>query len=359
MATLTAEQLKKAIKADALEQVYLLYGKEYVLLEGCLKALVKQAVGSGPVGFNYQKFDGGKATAEEIEDAVIALPVMAPRKCVVVEDLDPDKYPAAGLDRLYKLFDDLPPTTVLIFYTTTVELLPKKKAKQKKFLAAVEKAGASVEFSEMDKPRLVKTLTAKAARSGCTLSSDAASYLIERCGTGAGALSAEIEKLCCFVGEGEITKELIDQTAVASVDASAFDLAKAVLAGGYDRAYAILSDLLFMRAEPVMILGALSSSFIDLYRAKTASLARKTAADVGKAFSYRGMDFRIRRAFSDCGKFSLIRLRACIEALAEADTKLKSSRVEGRIVLEELIGKMALAAAKDDAVYQTRRGGAF
>ena len=52
-------------------------------------------------------------------------------------------------------------------------------------------------------------------------------------------------------------------------------------------------------------------------------------------FAYRGKEFRLRNAARDCARLSVSMLRECLEVLAEADTRLKSSRADKRVVLEE------------------------
>lgn len=344
MPELTDVALMKNIRQGQIDPVYFFYGKELLLLQKALSALIKKVVSPGMESFNLQKFDSDKTTVEEIENAAEALPVMAQRKCVVVQNLNVEKLAAAQSDKLKALLKDPPPATVLVFVITAFEVNP-KNAKVKAFSTAVSKMGSVVDFSLKDKSTLVKALCEHAAKRGASLSPANASRLIERCGQSLTSLYNEVDKLCDFAGEGsEITAAHIDQSVVQTVDSSAFDLAKAVLRGQSDRALSLLGELFYQKIEPVVILGALNMSMIDLYRAKTAAAAGKKSPEILADFGYKkNVEFRVRNALNDSSKMSMSHLRACIQALYQTDAALKSTGADGRILLEELVVAMLAA----------------
>lgn len=102
-----------------------------------------------------------------------------------------------------------------------------------------------------------------------------------------------------------------------------FDLSKAMMQNNFNRAFAILDELFLCRQEPLAILAVLNMTFVDLYRAKTATLASKSVQDVCEIFAYKGKEFRMRNAFRDVPRYSVKTLRSCLEILAEADIGLK------------------------------------
>ena len=233
MAVLSDAELAKSIRQGEFSPVYLLYGKETYQLQKHLSALIRKSVGKQSSCFNLQQFDGNRVTVSEIIDAAEAYPVMADKKCVTVSSLDLDKLPEKDFLALKELVKDPPPDTVLIFHYTGNEIDPKKSNRQKSFLGLVEKSGTVTEFKFLSQSQLEKVLLDTAAKSGCKLSPYLACYLIDRCGDSLSVLLTEMEKLCCFVGSGEITKENVDMLTVKTIEASAFDLAKAILKREY------------------------------------------------------------------------------------------------------------------------------
>lgn len=52
-------------------------------------------------------------------------------------------------------------------------------------------------------------------------------------------------------------------------------------------------------------------------------------------FQYRGKEFRLRNAARDASRLSIDVLRRSLDTLAQADLRLKSSRTDKRVVLEQ------------------------
>ena len=299
--------------------------------------------------FNFQKFDGSSASVDDIAAAVEALPFMAERKCVAVSDLNMDAKNSQDIKKLNELLNMLP-DTVLVIYLPSLDIDYKKSSKWKNFIAAVNKKGASCCFKSRSDADLAKILCTMAAKRTCELSRQDAAHLIFLCGKDLSTLVNEMEKLCSYVGEGEITRKVIDLVAVKNMETTVFMLAKALVAGEYDKAYNLLDLLFYQNEEPVAVLSALSSSYLDMYRVKAAVQSRRSALEPGACFEYRGKEFRLRNAERDAKKLSMEMLRESLNVLLETDTALKSSRTSSRILMDELIAKLLLIAEKEKIV---------
>ena len=103
MAQLKESELKKQIKEKAFVPLYFLYGEEKYLISHYTEAIVNKVLGKSYSDFNFQAFDGGKASIDEIADAAQALPLFAERKCVLVKDLNVEALNAGELAKLYQL----------------------------------------------------------------------------------------------------------------------------------------------------------------------------------------------------------------------------------------------------------------
>ncbi len=352
----TETELKKHFKESPPARLYLLFGTEPYLTAHYARQAMRSAMGKDaeqdPLGaFNLQRFDGQDSSWDAIEEAAQSLPLMAERKCVVVRDFDVTAA-SAPFDRVLELVGDPPEETVLIFWMDTVVPDGKKNAKWRKFISAVEKNGICAELKSKTPAETVKLLCSGAARRGCVLRPENARLLIEQCGEGLYRLLGELDKLCAIALEwegkaNEITRDMIEAAATKNLEASVFDLSKALLQGRYDGAYRILDRLFFQREEPVAILGVLISAYADLYRVKVADAAGEPAESLAADFAYKGKEFRLRHAARDAAKLSLPALRECLEVLAEADTRLKSSRMDKRTVLEQAVASLILTGKRD------------
>lgn len=340
---LSETELKKQVREGTFTRVYFLYGEEKYLVSHYASQIAAKAAGEPSLAeFNFQKFDGQTCSVGEIEEAAEALPVMAECKCVSVCDYDASAAGAADQERLLSLIQDPPESCVVVFWLDSVEADVKKNAKWKAFAAAVDHAGVRVEFPHKTAADITRLLCTGAAKRGCRLSANNARLMQERCGNDLHLLLGELDKLCALADGGEVTREHIEVLGTQNLEASVFDLSKAILQGSYERAYAILYRLLSMKEDPISILAVLSNAYADLYRAKVALAAGVRAETLSGDFGYRGKEFRLRNAARDCARIPLPVLRESLEVLASADRNLKSSRADKRVVLEETAAKLIL-----------------
>ena len=275
--------------------------------------------------------------------------MMADCKSVVLSDYD---FSRGDFDRFVQLISNANDTCVLILCFDTVEFDGKKGTKEKKIISAVEKVGGKcAEINHRSITALVKMLSDSAKKRGCNFSEISARHLIEISGTDLSTLKNELDKLCAFVGSGEITKETIEQIAVKSVDASVYEYVKQIIAGNISDALTQLDDMFFMRIEPMIILSVAASSYVDIYRAYTANIKGASKSDIAADFKYpKNKLFLIDRAAQNLKKFNSTKLQLSLDSIAEADKSLKSFGTDPRTVLEQLTVKLVYILAKGEAV---------
>ena len=339
---LNEKTLWKNIKSQEHLPVYLLKGNEPYLKLNYANLLAGSVVPAGLEVFNYHKLDGETVTMNELVDCVEALPAMCERTCVLVHDLDFEKLSDPDREALVDLLSDAPDTCTLIFWQDTVGF-PQKTKKMKELLALIDEAGAVVDLDARTRQDLVKFVVTECGKSDRVISVYTAEYLIDNVGEDMSNLVTEIEKLCNFA-EREITQADIDSVCIRSLEATAFQMIDALLDNQFDRVFRSLGILFDMKTEPMMILGALVSTYSDMYRAKVVAHEGGQQRDLKKLFpqAYKS-DFKLRNAFRRAGRFSMPALRKSLELLAEADTKLKSTSEDHRTVFEKLMIELALA----------------
>lgn len=343
MPAINDAQLKKDLAQESFKSLYVFYGAEKHVLKRAAKRLMKKAVDNQFPDFNFHEFTND-TPVDQIADAAEALPMMALRKCVTVSDYNVEEKNAVEAGKLYELMENPPPSTVLVFYYPTLEFDGKKAAKWKKLLKAAEQTGYSIEYPLRTPAELNKILIHDAEKAGCALSRQNAARIIDYAGTDLKTLLSENAKLCAFADGGEITLEMVESMVVKTTETTAFILAASLVAGDYEKAYACIDQLFYQREEPVMILSALSASYVDLYRVKAALQSGKPAAAPAQYGEYKGREFRLSKAERSLRGISLAALRKSIAILLETDVALKSSKVGARILLDAMVAKLLLAA---------------
>ncbi len=341
MATISESEFLAQLKARDFRRAYFIFGEEKYLVDHYTRQLVEKVLQGNGNAFNLQAFSSPDLDIDALNDAVEALPLMAPLKCVKITDLDVEKEPQDTIKKLKELLSDVPDTTVLVISQSGLSVDLKKAAKWSSFVKFFEKHGEVLNLPLMSNAKLKKQLIKWAEKLSCVLSERAAQNIIDRCGSNLLTLKQELEKLCAYVGGGEISQEAIEAVVVEDVEANIFELTKALMAKNYRRAFELLEILLDKKEEPTAILAIMASSYIDLYRVKAAEQSGKTIYDVAEVFDYKRKMFRLENAQRYARNLSMEYIRTCINLLAETDAKLKSTRLEPRFLLEELITKIS------------------
>lgn len=325
------DEFSKSYRTDSASGVYLLYGSEEYLIDVWKNKIAKPFSGEG--AFNLQRLEGRGLSCDNLYDAVEALPLMASRKCVVVEDLDVSKLPASEMAKLEEIVSDIPPDCILIL--TGKSAFDPKSANGKKLIKWVGASGSVVELGARGQAGLTAFVKNTAKRQGCELPTHLAQQIVSTCATDMNSLRREVEKVCACAGYGPITREHVESVAVPRTEARVFDLGKSILANQPKRAMNILADLFELREEPIAILSTLILSYVDLYRARIARDSGVSQAQVVERFSYRGREFRVRNAFGS--RLSTAALREALETLYTCDRRMKSSGVDNKVLLEQTV----------------------
>ncbi len=345
MPKLTENNLKKDIKSKNMGNLYFLNGEEKYLISFYRDKIISCVVKDTENSFNFQKFSSDNAEASAIIESVEAFPLMSAKKCVLVEDMDLDCLSDSDFKDLIKLISDVPEYCTLIFSMSTISL--KKSSKVKKFISQCEKYGNVIEFEKRGDLALERQLVSWAEKSNLVLSGINASKIIRNCGNDLQTLKNEMEKLCAYVLEGEITEQDIDRIITKNLETTVFVLSNALANGDYAKAYTQLDILMYQKEEPIAILAVLSGVYIDMYRAKVFMANGKDIMKLKDYFDYKGKEFRIKNAVKNSRRLSINMLRDCIDLLLEADLKLKSSKTDKRTILEVLIAKLSMLYKKE------------
>jgi DNA polymerase-3 subunit delta len=327
------------MRGGVLYSAYLFYGPETYLVE----KYAKKIFGKGDDPFNSQRFDGGSPDIPAIYDAAEALPVFADKKQVLVDNLDPAKLSPEDLDGFEALLENLPETTTLIVTLRGKE--PAPSAAAKKIIKLMDKYGAAVELGARAPGELAKFCRDLAKKLGCELSAEGAKYLLRICHNDMQPLENETRKICAYLKEGEITRDIIDILVTPKIEARVFDLQKYIIGGEAKKALELLSGLFALKEEPVGILAVLSMSFCDMYRARAARDAGVNSSRMLKDFEYKSA-YRAENAFRAAGGISVRQARAAVNLLCEGDRKMKSLPVDNKIILEQTVLELMILCGR-------------
>lgn len=345
MARITESELKRSIKENNFSKLYFLYGEEKMLVGTYAKRLKEKIIGKAPSDFNYHEFNDD-SSIEDIANAVNILPFAEPCNFVSITDLNIEKMPEDDLKAYYEIISNIPETTTVVISMLTLMPAGAKASRWKKLSDIADKNGIAVDFAKRSVSDLRKLLISWANKRGLELLPKNAQLIIEYSGTNLNTLQNEMEKLCSYKKEGDITPDIINKLVTKNLEARVFDMADAVVRGQWDEAFEKFDLLMYQHEEPNAILAVLSTNYVDMYRVRTALSSGERSAKLSEDFDYKRKEFKIKKAENAVRRLSDEALDKSLELLAQANIVINGNAIDKRLVLEELICKLIMVSKR-------------
>jgi DNA polymerase III delta subunit len=316
MPMVTAAALRKEIASGELAPIYVLAGDDEVE-KAEFAAQLLELVDEGLRAFNVDRLYGGEARADQVIDAANTMPMMVPRRVVVVMEAEKLLLPtretkAAEEDheRLTAFIKSPSPHATVVFVCGSLD-------RRRKMTMLLTKEAQVVDCGTIagadDAERWLK---ARATREKVTFGPGAARALADRTGTDIVRLRAAFDRIVLYtLGEPAITVEDVREAVAAGPEQQEnFGIANAIQRNDAREALTQLAAALDGGAVPVMVLGQL-----------------RVAAE----------------------RLPKPRVHAAVDALFRTDLALKSSGGDPRILLERLVVELC-EAPRRGAPYEGR-----
>ncbi len=343
MPVITQKELEKQIKQRAFSPVYVIYGSEQMYVSRFTKKLTEAVAGKNPSEFGFHTFSG-EVDPDTLASAVGVVPFMSEYNCVLVTDVFFDEMRKDELDKLKAVFSHTVQGTVLIL--SMPSYVPKRnKSTFESIVKRAAKDGSVIRFEQPDPRTLEKHIAKWANENGKFITQNTALRLMRVCGTDLNRLKNEVDKLCAYAGDSEeVPYEAIDLLVAQNLEARVFSLSDAVLAGKGDEAFNILQQLFNQKESAQMMLYVLANAFTDAYRVRVADESGADLKTVAEDFGYGKRSFALGKARTATRQVSTEALRRCLDAVADADSRMKSVSVNERLLVEQLIARLLLIA---------------
>ena len=312
MSVATPAAVRKQIAAGAPDPLYLVLGEDEVE-KSALAHQFEELVDEGLRAFNIETVHPGDvgsgdrlaAVVDTITDAAQTLPMMAPRRIVIVfqanQVLEPKRGESAvamkATEKLEALIENPPSHTTLVFVSAMLD----KRRRTFKLLAkqaTIVECGAIAD--QADAERWVRT---RVQAGGVEIEPAAARLLAERCGTDVKRLRNDVDRLLLYaLGQKLVTVADVREIAGPAELQNDWAMANAIEAGDSKLALRQLALILDAGAAAPQVLGQLG--------------------------------WLVRTKFPQVAPASL---KGAVESLFRTDLDLKRSAGEPRILLERLV----------------------
>lgn len=297
---MTAAAVRKQLAAGRLGSLYVLVGADEIEKTDLAGAFA-ETVDEGLRAFNVDRLHGAETSVGELIDCARTLPMMAPRRVVIVFEGEKLLIPRRETDaaeqeqqRLAAFLEASPPETTIVFVCGPLD-------ERRRMVKLLQRIGQIVDCGTItDEADAERWITTRAARDGIAFEPAAVRALVERTGLDLGRLRAAFERLALYAtGQPAVTADDVRQAVPAAPETQAeFGIAKAIWRDDVRDALRELGLALDAGMTPVLVMGQL-----------------RMAAE----------------------RLPAPRLRAAIEAVFRTDLALKSLGGDARTLLERLV----------------------
>lgn len=341
--TLDYTGLINVLKRSGPGRFYMLWGEEDYLL-GCFAGEIRRAcVEEGAESFDLKRIEGPEPDLAELADSLNSMPFLGERTLVELHGVDINKIKSESeVDRLLSLLTDIPDwCTVLLTFPTGVAPDGRTKLVRK-----LKTLGLAQEFAAQSEGQLYPWLRKRFAAHGKTIGREEMDRLIYLSGDLMTRLIPEIDKVSAYAKTETVTLADVDAAAHHLPEANVFEMTDALAGGDFDRAAALMGELLAGDEEPIMLVAVIGMQFRQLYAAKLAMDKRLGDEFIAEVTGKRG--FFLGKLKETARGFTLRELRADVRLCAKTDWLLKSDQTATpNERMEELL--IRLATMRDHA----------
>jgi len=328
------KELKADIKNGDFKRVYLFYGKERYLVRQYENRIKEALLPPGSEIMNFDLYESKSASAEAISYACQTAPFLNDYRLVLIRD---SKLFVTGRkadsDYMAEVLPDIPESTVLIFIEDDID-------KRIRLFKKLGEIGSVVEFKTPTDKDLTEWVKVIVKKRGGHIGGEAIKALIRTTAHNMEALSAEIEKLSGFVGEGkEIKLSDIEHVCTIALETQIFNLVGAVGEKKPERALDIFSNMILMKEQPLVVLTMIIRQFRLVLQSKILAEKGRSDNEIAKFLSVRG--FVVAECLRQANRFKTDELMDALRDCLRADMDIKSGRISDKLAVETLIVKYA------------------
>jgi len=336
-----AKKALKDIQAGRPAPVYLCFGPEKYKMREFIQILSDSLIEPELREFAVSKFDLSEISLSAVIEDAETLPFMVPKKLIIATNalfFTGAKESTKVEHHLDRLIDYLksPADHTIIVFTVDADKLDERK----KVVKALKEHEAVVPFLSLTAEELQQWVLRRAQQSGFAFSGGAAEQLILYTGGNLQSLSAEIEKISLYVGEGgTVSPDIIDQLVARSTEQNVFILIEDIVNLRLERAFVILEELLKQREEPIKIAALIARQFRIMLQVK--ELSKQGYSQQQMASQIGLHPFAVKIAEGQSRKYETNRLCLIMSQLADLDYQMKSGKIDKVLGLEMFLLRLA------------------
>ena len=318
-------QIAEDIKQNNFKQIYLLYGEERYLRRQYRQKLQAALCSDGDT-MNVHFYSGKDVPVGEIIDLAETLPFLAERRVIFISDSGLFK---SGGEKLAEYLASPCESTYFVFTESEVD-------KRSKLFKTVQSKGYAADFTVQDENTLKRWIAGTLGRDGKKITENTVQLIISKTGTDMDNIQMELEKLICYCMDRDVVTDAdVEAVCTTRISNHIFDMINAIADRKQKAALELYYDLLALKEPPMRILFLIARQCNMLLQAKEMKLKGHDNRTIGSKLGVP--PFIAQKVLNQASKFKTSTLRRAVQQCVEAETAVKTGRMNDMMSVEILI----------------------
>jgi len=311
------------LKQGRIAGTYLFAGEEEFLIDEALIELKKKWAGE------VSSFYADETDVNSMVAGAKTLPLFSSKKLIVLKGIT--KLSPQSVKILVDYVENPSKFTCLVLIVAEVK-------KNSPLYQAAHERGEVVEFKPLNKNEIVYWITGRFRGFQKRIDSSLARKIRENIGGNLQQLSKTIERLVSYSGSRrEITSADVDALIVRTYTPAGFELTDAIGEKDTKKALELFSDLSESGKSETELIGLIAWHLRRIEKIKELVEEGKQR-DISR--SLKIPNYFTKRFMAQAGKFDKEEIKTGFELLLQADTRIKTSYLPPRIIMETLLVKL-------------------
>lgn len=318
-------QIAEDIKQNNFKQIYLLYGEERYLRRQYRQKLQAALCSDGDT-MNIHFYSGKDVPVGEIIDLAETLPFLAERRVIFISDSGLFK---SGGEKLAEYLTSPCESTYFVFTESEVD-------KRSKLFKTVQSKGYAADFTVQDENTLKRWIAGTLGRDGKKITESTVQLIISKTGTDMDNIQMELEKLICYCMDRDVVTDAdVEAVCTTRISNHIFDMINAIADRKQKVALELYYDLLALKEPPMRILFLIARQCNMLLQAKEMKLKGHDNRTIGSKLGVP--PFIAQKVLNQASKFKTSTLRRAVQQCVEAESAVKTGRMNDMMSVEILI----------------------
>ena len=345
---MTETEFKEELKK--LKGGYLFFGGEDYLKYTYSKEVEKNVLDGTFDEFNHIIIYAEEYSPSALLSAICTLPMMAEKKLVEIRGVNFNSMKKDDISSLEDVLSTLKENshTILLIRADNDYFDPGKAKSPSEIYKMLTKYLTAVEFDFPTPARLKGWISKHFNRGKIEFDPTLCEYLVTMCGHDMWTLSKEIEKLCSYAKQNNLSKieeKDIDYICCKTIEFDDFQLTNALLDKNKGLAFETLRRQKSAHESPQAILGSVIKLYSDMLLVYRLHSGGMNKTQISQALNIH--EFKVGKYLSSLAGVSEKKLCRAVELCKDADIKSKSSsNVTSYIAAERLISAICALFCK-------------